>query len=174
LLQPAISACILDVVFSNNTATVGTLQVINFRRIQLKAGFNFSKPLKRLTFAPLILMTRSVNIITHKDITEQQMLFDLQPKPTHHFVRYFLQFEFWENDTLVFEKTLYLSTHSRDWHFKSRLVETIKKDIVQSRAFAFTNWNKRENFKYSYVLQDNAQLFNWINQKSMMLLFDIA
>jgi hypothetical protein len=119
-------------------------------------------------------MRRSVHIITHKEITEQQTLFDLQPQPTHHLVRYFLQFEFWENDTLVFARALYLGTHSRDWQFKLRLVETIKKDIVQSPAFAFTNWNKRENFKYSYALQDNARILNWINQKSMMQLFDIA
>ena len=119
-------------------------------------------------------MTRSVNTITHKDITEQQTLFYLEPQPTHYLVRYFLQFEFWENDTLIFAKALYLGTHPRDWHFKSRLVATIKKEIVQNPAFAFTNWNKRENFKYSFALQDNGKILNWINQKSMMQLFDIA
>jgi hypothetical protein len=54
------------------------------------------------------------------------------------------------------------------------LIEAIKKEIVQSPDFAFTNWNKRENFKYDYDLQDNARILNWINPKSLMGLFDIA
>lgn len=119
-------------------------------------------------------MRRSVHIVTHTDKTEQPTLFDTQSPPTHHFLRHFLQFEFWENDTLVFTKALYVDTHPRDWHFKSRLIETIKKEIVQNPGFAVTKWNNREDFKYGYELQDNARIMHWVNQKSIMALFDVA
>jgi hypothetical protein len=119
-------------------------------------------------------MRRSVDIVTYTDKTQQPTLFDTQSSPAHHFIRHFLQFKFWENDTLVFTKALYLDTHPRDWHFKSRLIETIKREIVRNPGFAFTNWNKRENFKYSYDLQDNARILHWLNPKSLMGLFDIA
>jgi hypothetical protein len=119
-------------------------------------------------------MRRSVHIVTYTDKTQQPALFDTPSPPSHHFIRHFLQFNFLENDTLVFTKPLYLDTHPRDWHFKARLIEAIKKEIVQSPDFAFTNWNKRENFKYDYDLQDNARILNWINPKSLMGLFDIA
>ena len=119
-------------------------------------------------------MRRSVHIATYTDKTQQPTLFDKQALPTHHFVRHFLQFQFWENDTLVFTKALYLDTHPRDWHFKSRLIETIKKEIVQNPSFSITHWNKGENFKYSYDLQDNARIFSWLNAKTKMTLFNVV
>jgi hypothetical protein len=119
-------------------------------------------------------MRRSIHIVTYTDKTQQPALFDTPSPPTHNFIRHFLQFKFLEDDTLVFTKALYLDTHPRDWHFKSRLIETIKKEIVQSPEFAFTNWNKRKSFNFTYDLVDNARILHWINQKSLLGLFDIA
>jgi len=93
---------------------------------------------------------------------------------TPYLVCHFIQFDFWERDTLVFTKPLYLDTHTRDQHFKSRLIETVKKEIVQSPGFALTGWNKRAHFNYSYVLQDKARLLHWINPKSILTLFEIV
>src|SRR5215217_7102295 len=103
-------------------------------------------------------MKRSVHIVTYTIHTEQPTLFDKPSSATPYLVCHFIQFDFWEHDTLVFTKPLYLNTHTRDWHFKSRLIETVKKEIVQSPGFAVNSWNKRENFNYSFALQDNARI----------------
>jgi hypothetical protein len=118
-------------------------------------------------------MTRSVHIKTYKEVLEQPTLFDALAQSKHDFIRYSLQFDFREVDTLVYQKSLILSTHPRDWHFKARLIETIRKEITQCEAFVFTNWSKWGHFKYSYDLQDNARMLHWLNQKSLLTLFDI-
>lgn len=119
-------------------------------------------------------MQRSVHIVTHTIQKEQPTLFDKQAPTTPYQVCHFIQFDFWEHDTLVYTKPLYVDTHTRDWHFKSRLIDIIKKEIVQSPSFAVTGWNKREHFNYSYTLQDNAHILHWINPKSIMTLFEIV
>lgn len=123
---------------------------------------------------PQIQMTRSVHIVTDTVRTEQPTLFDIGAPPTHYYIRHSLQFEFWEHDTLVHKKAFYLDTHPRDWHFKARLLTVIKQEITQNHEFIFTKWNKREDFKYSYVLKDNAGILKWVNQKGLMALFDVA
>lgn len=101
-------------------------------------------------------MTRSVHIKTFKEVLEQPTLFDTLPQSKHDFIRYSLHFEFREGDTVVYQRSLIISTHPRDWHFKARLIETIGKEIAQNEGFMYTNWNMREQFKYSYELQDSG------------------
>lgn len=119
-------------------------------------------------------MTRSVYVETHTEATEQPTLFDTELPPIYNFLSYTIQFEFWENDAMVFRKPVYISTRPRDWHFKSRLREAIKKEIKNDSAFTFTKWNVRDSFTYDFNLRDNAGILVWMGKKELMALLHIV
>jgi hypothetical protein len=119
-------------------------------------------------------MIRSVYVESHTEAAEQPTLFDTESPPIHDFFSYTINFEFRENDTIVFCRPVYITTKPRDWHFKARLREAIKKEIKDDNAFKLTKWNVRDKFTYDFTLKDNAGILNWMGKKELMALFQIV
>ena len=119
-------------------------------------------------------MIRSVHVETHTEAIEPPTLFDGQHPPLHDYINYRIRFEFRENDTMVYHRSIHISTRPRDWHFKSRLREAIKKDIKDDSDFKMTQWNVRDKFTYNVSLQDNVGGFVWLEKEILRaVLFDI-
>ena len=119
-------------------------------------------------------MIRSVYVETHTEAAEQPTLFDTPSPPIHDVFSYSIYFEFRENGTMVFRKPVYISTKPRDWHFKARLREAIKKEIKNDNAFQVTKWNVRDRFTYDFILKDNAGILAWMGKKELMALLQIV